>query len=159
MEKPKSEQHVKVAHRPLFVALRKDIKRHPGGYPALAEEMGRSGANAHVVLSSQFNPDDLTHAPTAKVLLDMIETLRAGYAQNVLSGYGSDRVDFSEQGMTEADRAAFCLRQIGELADVIRAKSEAVADGKVDRREHREIANLLRPLLPELTAFCDAVEE
>lgn len=159
MEKPKSEQHVKVVHRALFVAFRKDVRRHPGGYPALASEMGRTGVNAHVVLSGRFNPDDLGHSPTAKDILDMLETLRAGYAQNVLSGYGSDRVDFSEQGMTEADRATFCLRQIGELADVIRAKSEAVADGKVDRREHREIANLLRPLLPELTAFCDAVEE
>lgn len=157
--KKRADQHVKVTHRPLFVALHKDIKRHPGGYPALAEELGWDGQNAHVILSGRFNPNDMEHKPTAQDLLDMLETLRAGYAQNVLSGYGSDRVDFSEHGMTEAERATFCLRQIGELADVIRAKSEAVADGKVDRREHREIANLLRPLLPELTAFCDAVEE
>lgn len=151
--------HVKVAHQQFFVALHKDIKLHPGGYPALTDELGYDGPNAHVQLSSRFNPTDMEHKPTAQDLLDVLETLRAGYAQNIISRYGSYRMNFSKQGMTEADRAAFCLRQIGELADVIRAKSEAVADGRVDRREHREIANRLRPLLPELTAFCDAVEE
>lgn len=159
MKKPQTEQHVKVAHRKLFVAIRKDIDLHPGGYPSLAHEIGMPGVNAHVRLSSMFNTKSTESAPTAKTLLDMLDTLSAGHAINVLSGYGSDRMNFSEQGMTEAERAAFCLNKIGELADVIRAKSEAVADGKVDRREHREIANLLRPLLPELTAFCDAVEE
>lgn len=157
MKNRTSDLHVKAAFRPVFLALRKDIRRHEGGLIALAAEMGRTGPNANNILSNRFNPDDLTHQPTLRDFLDAIETLPALHTINALMSYAL--MDFSAEAMTDEGRAAFCLSKIGELADVIRAKSEAVADGKVDRREHREIANLLRPLLPELTAFCDAVEE
>ncbi len=156
MKNRTTDLHVKEAFLPVFIALRKDIRRHEGELIALADEMGRTGPNANNILSNRFNPYDLTHQPTLRDFLDAIETLPARHTINALMSYAL--TDFSAEAMTDEGRAAFCLHKIGELADVIRAKSEAVADGRVDSREHREIADLLRPLLPELTAFCDAVE-
>ena len=139
-----SAERFKTRHASLARVLHGEIRRHPGGYQELANQLGRNAQS----LINQFNPATIDQAPPADLLLDVIEVINARATVGVVAGMIGLRVmpDDSTMVAPESDAAAF-VRVTAECGDVLHVGATALADGRLDADERKQMRLELTDLI------------
>ena len=145
-----SSERLKTRHAGLIRTLHGEIRRYPGGYQEIARQLGRNAQS----LINMFNPNSMEQGPTVDVLLDVIELISARATVGVIAGTVDMRLVPIEDHTPEAgtDAAAFG-RLTGEVGDVLQCGARALADGRLDADERKQ----LRIELSDLVSAAEAM--
>lgn len=143
-------ERLKTHHAALMRALHAEIRRHPGGYSEIAAATERPVQ----VLINMFNPNNQEAAPTADLLLDVLEIVQARRAVNVLAGALGMMLAPIPGDAADAMSDAVAFQQVvHEVGGVLSSGTSALADGRIDAREREDMLRELGELVGAAQAF------
>ncbi len=145
-----SSTRLKTRHAGLIRTLHGEIRRYPGGYQEIARQLDRNAQS----LINMFNPNSMEQGPTADVLLDVIELIDARATVGVIAAAVDMRLAPIEDDTPAAttDTAAF-HRLAGEAGDVLQVGARALADGRLDADERKQMRLELSDLIEAAEAM------
>jgi len=142
-------ERFKSKHAALIRTLQAEARRFPGGYVEIGAAIDRSPQ----VIANALNPNDKDAAPTADMLIDVIELVQARGTLGVLAAHmGLALVEVKPvDGAQESDSAGF-TRLVHEMGDVMTAMTEAMADGRITSEERARLIKEYNDLIEAAVA-------